>query len=66
MFHPSYRVKRINRQSIESFYNDDLFLDVLQNEKNGLITVRIELEPRNQEEFLKFLEGFYITQNPQS
>lgn len=39
-FNPSFRVKRINGKAIETF-NDDLFLDILENEKKNLIKVEI-------------------------
>lgn len=45
VFHPSYRVKRINKRLNELKENDqcstDIFLDVLQNESLGLITFDI-------------------------
>jgi hypothetical protein len=43
VFHPSYRVKRINKP-LRSFKGTDLYLDVVQNEKAGLITSSIVLE----------------------
>ncbi len=37
-FHPSFRVKRLRNKPIETF-NNDLFLDILEAEKKGWITV---------------------------
>jgi transcription elongation factor SPT6 len=41
VFHPSYRVKRINKKPVETFKND-LYMDILQNENKGLVRVSIE------------------------
>ena len=64
VFHPSYRVKRINKRPLSDFHprhrdmrqrNDaqDLFLDIIQNEKNGFITVNIEIDK-------DVIERFYV------
>ena len=45
IFHPSYRVKRLNRKLDEpQSFNDDLMIDVLHNESLGLIDVQITVE----------------------
>ena len=61
VFHPSYRVKRVNRRRIIDFNPSrtadvrniedaqDLYIDIVQNEKNGLIKVDIEIEPIKKE-----------------
>ena len=42
-FNESYRTKRINKRPIDGFQND-LFIDVVENEKKKLITVSINIE----------------------
>jgi transcription elongation factor SPT6 len=39
-FHPSFRVKRVRNKPIETF-NNDLFLDILESEKKGWITLTV-------------------------
>ncbi len=39
-FHPSFRVKRFKNKPIETF-NDDLFLDILEAEKKGWISLTV-------------------------
>ena len=63
VFHPSYRVKRISKIPISEFLSDDLFLDIIQNEKNGLISMKIDIDKELQENFYLFLESFYVTPN---
>jgi hypothetical protein len=60
VFHPSYRVKRITEELVSSFHprfreerkgydapeDVDLFLDIIQNERLGLINVDIKLDKR--------------------
>ena len=58
VFHPSFRTKRIRERPIKTF-NDDLFLDVLQREKEKLIEVSIEIEEK-EEESKEF--RYYFTQ----
>ncbi|MCQ2817430.1 MAG: hypothetical protein MJ252_09215 [archaeon] len=57
VFNPSYRTKRIENRPISEFYNSqevkDLFFDIYQCEKRGLIKVDISLE--NEETNLKAL-----------
>jgi hypothetical protein len=69
-FHPSYRVKRIDKAplfkfnpryigkgdgkfSVEKNFGTDLFMDILANEKNGLINVIIQVDKDTQ---IKFYE----------
>ena len=44
---------------------NDLYLDILQCEKAGLITVEIAMEPTKKENFKDFLKSLYM-QNPES
>ena len=43
VFHPSFRTKHIKERPIKTF-NDDLFLDVYQREKDKLIEVNLEIK----------------------
>ena len=43
VFHPSYRVKRV-RKRLQELNESDLFLDILQNESQGLITCQIKVQ----------------------
>jgi len=43
IFHNSYRIKRIIKRPINSL-NDDIFLEIIQKEKDGLIISNISLE----------------------
>ena len=56
VFHPSFRTKRIKERPIKTF-NDDLFLDILQREKEKLIEVTIEVK-ENEEESKDFRNIF--------
>lgn len=44
VFHPSYRCKRIEKEPLGEYLNDDKFLDIIQNEKRELITVEIGID----------------------
>ena len=44
VFHPSFRTKRIKEKPIKTFSEDDLFLDVIQREKEKLIEVNIQIK----------------------
>lgn len=57
--HPSFRVKRIIRKPINSF-SDDLYLDIIENEKKKLITVKIEIEESYLIELSEKLTRAYI------
>ena len=52
IFHPSLRTKRIRERPVKTF-NDDLFLDVLQREKEKLIEIVIEIK-ENEDESKEF------------
>jgi hypothetical protein len=49
-FHPSFRVKRIKHMKITDF-QDDLFLDIFQCAKSGLITYKIEFDQKMMLDF---------------
>jgi hypothetical protein len=76
-FHPSYRVKRIDKAPLSQFNprfmgkNDsrfngdknlgtDLFMDILTNEKSGLINVTISIEKDIQTKFYEELGQLYF------
>ena len=46
VFHPSFRTKRIKDKPIKTFSEDDLFLDVIQREKDKLIEVKIQVKEK--------------------
>ena len=52
VFHPSFRTKRIRDRPIKTF-NDDLFLDILQREKEKLIEINIQIK-ENEDETKEF------------
>lgn len=43
VFHPSYRIKRLNKK-LSDLQDTDLFLEILQNESLGLITFNISIQ----------------------
>ena len=43
VFHPSFRTKHIKERPIKTF-NDDLFLDIYQREKDKLIEINLEIK----------------------
>ena len=49
VFHPSFRTKRIKDKPIKTFSEDDLFLDVIQREKDKLIEVKIQIKENDEE-----------------
>jgi len=65
VFHPSYRVKRLNKKLNEMKENDqcatDIFLDVLQNESLGLITYEIVIKDDCEDTKIgnKFFQSMY-------
>ena len=59
VFHPSYRVKRIKEEPVRNFENDDRMLDILQNEKRGYITVRVEIREEQLNQFFRNLQEKY-------
>ena len=52
IFHPSLRTKRIRERPVKTF-NDDLFLDILQREKEKLIEISIQIK-ENEDESKEF------------
>ena len=63
-FHPSYRVKRIKGEPLvnlnENEHFKDLFLDILANEKSGLISVKIKFDEEDLNKFLHNLADKYF------
>ena len=63
-FHPSYKVKRIQAEPIMKFLTEEayaeLYLDILQNEKSGLITVELQFDSSFQGRYLMNLAEKYI------
>lgn len=59
VFHPSYRVKRINQQPLVQFENDDIMLDIVQNEKRNLIKVTIDISKESMAHFFNNLQEKY-------
>lgn len=51
VFHPSYRVKRVNKK-LSDLADKDLFLDILQNESLGLISFKIVIEDDCQDKVI--------------
>lgn len=49
IFHPCYRVKRLQKE-LKDLENSDIFLDILQNERLGLIKYKIEINDHCQNE----------------
>ena len=72
VFHPSYRVKRITDEPVANFHpryrkdrqseniDDELFLDILQNERLGYINVVIQIDKKNIDKFYSKIEPFYL------
>jgi len=49
VFHPSYRVKRVEKK-IKDIQQSDLFLDILQNEQLGFIKFEIVINDNCDDE----------------
>ena len=49
VFHSSYRVKHIQQRKLTDLKDDPIFLDIAQNEADGLITVLIKGIPEEEE-----------------
>jgi hypothetical protein len=61
--HSSYRVKRLFKKPIDSFDND-LYLDIVENEKLGFITVSINIEDNEMTELInKIQKAYYRGEN---
>ena len=49
LFHPSYRVKCVREMPLKNLRNmNDLYLDIVQCEKAGLVNVKIAIDPVKQ------------------
>lgn len=61
LFHPSYRVKRVQNLPLQTLRaHSDLYLDVLQCEKAGLVAVEIALDRVKARNFKNFLKSLYM------
>lgn len=56
VFHPSYRIKRVNKR-VHELADTDIYLDILQNESLGLITCTIAVT-NLQDYFDKMFEKY--------
>ena len=66
LFHPSYRVKLVQKMPLNQLrYQNDLFLDILQCEKAGLVTVEISMDERKLNNFKDFMKSLYML-NPEN
>jgi len=65
LFHPSYRVKCVRQLPLNELMNkSDLYLDILQCEKAGLVTVNFTIDPVKQANFKNWLMSLYM-QDPE-
>lgn len=61
LFHQSYRVKRVKGLDLRKLKaQSDLYLDIEQCEKTGLIRVEIKIDHSKKEEFKDMLASFYM------
>ena len=61
LFHPSYRVKLVRNTSLSKLsYQSDLYLDIVQCEKAGLVNVEISMDKTKEKDFKVFLEELYL------
>ena len=56
VLHPSYRVKRVNK-NVKDLADTDLYLDIVQNENLGLITCTIAVQ-NHHDYFDKMFEKY--------
>jgi len=59
VFHQSFRVKRLKNKPISSF-NNDIFLEILRCEKEGLITYSIDIETEDVKSLTDKLNKCYF------
>lgn len=57
--HSSYRVKRIIKKPIDSFDND-LYIDIIENDKKGFITYSISIEDNEMLELVNKISRAYV------
>ena len=63
LFNPSYRVKLVHKLSLQQLlYQLDLYLDILQCEKTGLVKVEIGIDELKEQQFRDYLKTFYMTE----
>ena len=61
LFHPSYRVKTVRQVPLGSLMNQsDLYLDIVQCEKAGLVTVNIQVDPVKHANIKNFFISLYM------
>lgn len=67
LFHPNYRVKQVLKRKIKDLLTEgsDLFLDILQCEKAGLVEIYIENDIFRAEEFKQKMESMYMVNSEQ-
>lgn len=58
IFNPSFRVKRLRNKPLQSFTND-LFLDIIRCEKEGLITYAIDIDNEDKKSLFEKLRKCY-------
>lgn len=63
IFHQSYRVKLVEQMPLKQLMQSDVYLDVLQCEKTGLVHARIEIQSSKLDDFRSFLEECYMNNN---
>jgi hypothetical protein len=53
VFHPSYKIKRINKEPIKNFFDnlDDRFIDIIKNMNQQLITLKISIDKNSEKGF---------------
>ena len=66
LFHPSYRVKTVKNLALSRLRShNDIYLDILQCEKSGLLHVNIAVDQVKLQNFKNFLMSLYM-QDPES
>jgi transcriptional accessory protein Tex/SPT6 len=66
LFNPSYRVKLVHKLPIKNLQLQiDLYLDILQCEKTGLLKVEIAMDEQKEMQFKEYLRSLYMS-DPQN
>lgn len=62
VFHPSYRVKNINKEPLLNFFKngDERYLEIESLVQQGLIVVKIEVDQQQELRIHNFLEACYL------
>lgn len=53
-------MKHVNKRPINDLMNSDLYLDIMQCEKSGLVQVNIAIDPHKAEDLKVFMEDLYM------